>query len=272
MKAKAYAKLNLSLYITGARGGMHTLDSVMHSVDLGDVLTVEEADSVSVIMHGADCPEERNTAYRAAIAVRDRYGLSLRTEIEKRIPSGGGMGGSSADAAGVLYCAERLLAERGTPSDLSVIAAKIGSDVIYMMRGGCARVMGTGESIERLSPLDFTALVIDCGAVDTAECYRMFDKLGLPVSNDGEAAVRVIESGRASAFANDLYAPACRLNGRLSECGDIAAKCGLKAVMTGSGGCMFILNAPPESEECFTEHGFRCFSVHSVPNGVKIIG
>ena len=35
---------------------------------------------------------------------------------------------------------------------------------------------------------------------------------------------------------------------------------------------MFILNAPPESEECFTEHGFRCFSVHSVPNGVKIIG
>ena len=93
MKAKAYAKLNLSLYITGARGGMHTLDSVMHSVDLGDVLTVEEADSVSVIMHGADCPEERNTAYRAAIAVRDRYGLSLRTEIEKRIPSGGGMGG-----------------------------------------------------------------------------------------------------------------------------------------------------------------------------------
>ena len=250
MKAKAYAKLNLSLYITGVRGGMHTLDSVMHSVDLGDVLTVEEADSVSVIMHGADCPEERNTAYRAAIAVRDRYGLSLRTEIEKRIPSGGGMGGSSADAAGVLYCAERLLAERGTPSDLSVIAAKIGSDVMYMMRGGCARVMGTGESIERLSPLDFTALVIDCGAVDT----------------------RVIESGRASAFANDLYAPACRLNGRLSECGDIAAKCGLKAVMTGSGGCMFILNAPPESEECFTEHGFRCFSVHSVPNGVKIIG
>lgn len=272
MKVKAYAKLNLSLYITGVRGGMHTLDSVMHSVDLGDLLTVEEADTVSVVMRGADCPEERNTAYRAAMAVRDRYGLSLRTEIEKRIPVGGGMGGSSADAAGVLYCAERLLAERGMPTDLSVIAAQIGSDVMYMMRGGCARVMGMGESIERLSPLDFSALVIDCGSVDTAECYRTFDKMGLPVSNGGEAAVRIIESGRAVAFTNDLYAPACRLNGRLSECADIAELCGMKAVMTGSGGCMYILNAPSESEKCFTEKGFRCFRVRSVPNGVSITG
>lgn len=271
MIVKANGKINLALHITGTRGGLHTIDSVMHSVDIGDILTVTESKTVSVTMRGVKCPEERNTAFRAAKAVYERYGVALNADIVKRIPVGGGMGGSSADAAGVLFCAERILASRGVRADLSAIAADTGSDVPFMMRGGCARVFGTGDEMLRLMSCSFEALVIDCGAVDTAACYGMFDKLGLPLGGSCDGVVRALAEGSAAAGENALFPAACRLNDMLAECESVAAANGLKAVMTGSGGCMFVLGAAESAAALFEKADMRCFRVRSASVGVEII-
>lgn len=263
MKMIANGKLNLSLYVTGVCGGMHLLDGVMHSVSPGDELTAEESDRVRVTMLGAECPTERNTAYRAAILIRDRYGLSLDISIAKHIPVGGGMGGSSADAAGVLACAERMLAGRGVNADLSDIAAAVGSDVSFMMRGGCARVRGTGGDVTALPPMEFDALAIDCGAVDTAACYRTFDELALPFSSPTE--------GELLSPFNALRPAAERLNGRLRDCAETAKRLGVAVSMTGSGGCMFVISPPAGTADAFREAGFRCFPVRSAACGVVFV-
>lgn len=266
MKVKANGKFNLTLFVTGMRGRMHVLDSVMHSVDIGDELTVEESDRVSVVMRGADVDERSNTAYRAAEAVREKYGLALHAEIVKHIPIGGGMGGSSADAAGVLACAERMLGV-----DLTALASEIGSDVPFMMRGGCARVRGIGDVLEPLPAVGFSALTIDCGRVDTAACYRAFDESGGPTGGSSDDAAADISAGRMpSVHFNALFSSASALQPRISDCMNIARSAGLTAHMTGSGGCMFITDAPDGSEKLFENAGFRCFRVRSANAGVEI--
>ena len=138
MKVKAYGKLNLSLNVTGVRGNMHTLDGIMHSVSVCDELTVTESENVRVTVSGADIEEKSNTAYRAAMLIKENYGISLSADIVKRIPVGGGMGGSSADAAGVFAAASAILGGRMSESDMMKLAMRVGSDVRIVCKG-CKR-------------------------------------------------------------------------------------------------------------------------------------
>ncbi|HIW01781.1 MAG TPA: hypothetical protein H9892_00350 [Candidatus Protoclostridium stercorigallinarum] len=266
MRVKANGKLNLALFVTGSRGGLHTLDGVMHSVDLGDELEITESAEVRVTMRGAECDEKKNTAYRAATLVKERYGLALSADIIKRLPVGGGMGGSSADAAGVLVAAERLLGR-----DLTDLGAEAGSDVPFMMRGGCARVSGTGDELERRAPLSFTALVVNCGQVDTAACYREFDRMGHDGGDPTAAIGDVCRGIFPRAPFNALLAPARALQPRIAECEELAKAHGMSIYLTGSGGCMFVPDAPRGAEELFSAAGFGCFTVRSAATGVEFL-
>ncbi len=270
MKVRAYGKLNLSLTITGRRGGLHTLDGVMHSVGICDELTVTENDVIGVTVNGADIPEEKNTAFAAAALVRERFGLVLRAEIVKRIPVGGGMGGSSADAAGVLAAAARMLGDRALPG-LLTIAAEIGSDVPFMLRGGCARVRGTGNELTALPFVPFTALVADCGAVSTPQCYGLYDTLPEENAPDPEDAVADVMQGRFPRTPyNALGRPAAVLNPLVGECVRAADEAGYTAVVTGSGGCVYVPDASVGAERVFEKLGVPYFRVDSVRAGTDV--
>ena len=168
-----YAKLNLALEITGAEGGYHTLDMINCTVGAGDALAVSFAEKTTVFMDGALCGTE-NTAFRAAEKIREASGRALRAEIDKGIPFGAGMGGSSADA-GALF---RYAVDRGLMSEADAVAAaaQVGSDVIYMMRGGWKRAKGRGGELSPLPSADCAVAVVrrECGA-STAEVYRRYD-------------------------------------------------------------------------------------------------
>src|SRR2546423_305244 len=106
----APAKLNLTLEVLGRRpDGYHEIASVMQTIDLGDRIRLEPADSLEIEVsgdRGVDVPEDpsRNLAYRAATALKDSVGrpdLGARIGLDKRIPAGG-LGGGSSDAAAVL--------------------------------------------------------------------------------------------------------------------------------------------------------------------------
>jgi 4-diphosphocytidyl-2-C-methyl-D-erythritol kinase len=180
----APAKLTVSLRITGVRDdGYHLLDAEMVTIDLADTLTFSEGDGLEVV--GADVVTDDSNLVRRALALIDRR---AHVRVEKRIPPGAGLGGGSSDAAAVL---------RWAGIDDSQLAARLGADVPFCLRGGRARVTGIGERIE---PLSFEArtftLVIPPFACATVEVYRVWDDLGGPHgpgSNDLEAAALVVE-------------------------------------------------------------------------------
>ena len=76
---KSYAKVNLSLNISGVQGGYHAIDSVVASIDLCDAVRVRARrdERINVYMRGCgseNIPPERNHAVRAGEAFVAAFG------------------------------------------------------------------------------------------------------------------------------------------------------------------------------------------------------
>lgn len=150
VRLAAPAKLNLFLEILGRRpDGYHDLATVMVPLDFGDALTVREARGFRLEVDGPPLPRD-NTLARAwrALARRRRLpGVAVR--LVKRIPSGSGLGGASADAAALLRAADRLF---DLDLDLQEVGAEVGSDVNFFLQDGPALCTGRGERVAPLVP------------------------------------------------------------------------------------------------------------------------
>ena len=114
-KFKAYAKINLSLNITGTENGYHMLDSVVTTIDVFDTISVRKRkdDKITLTMKGVGAnlllDERQNNAYKAAALFKQTFDTKgMDITVVKRIPLGGGLGGSSADVAGVLNALKQL--------------------------------------------------------------------------------------------------------------------------------------------------------------------
>lgn len=252
VRVKSYAKLNLTLEITGVSCGYHMLDSLVCSVDLCDLIKIKKRKdkSVSLITRGMGSESiltEENNAYKAAVAFIKEFGAGgADIEIYKNIPLGAGMGGSSADAAGVLKGMAQLYGVTRL-DELKALADRLGSDTGYMLNGGFARITGRGEKVERLDirqRLDFLVLLPPQG-VSTAECYREYDNL--PDYTSGCAiAKKALEEGDISEFArninNSLFRAAAQLNGDIKTAyEELASFAPLGVSMTGSGSAVFAI-------------------------------
>ena len=178
----APAKLTLRLRITGRRpDGYHLLDAEMVALDLADTLRFADGDGLVLIDAAPYIPSDDANLVRQALAL---VGRVAQVELTKRIPSGAGLGGGSSDAAAVL---------RWAGVDDLALAARLGADVPFCLRGGRARVTGVGEVVEPLpfEPRTFTLLTppLHCS---TPAIYRAWDDLGGPTAagtNDLEPAV-----------------------------------------------------------------------------------
>ena len=165
VRVKSYAKVNLSLNISGVREGWHALDTVVASVNICDVIRARARKDklVNVYMRGCGSegiPPERNNAVRAGEAFVSAFGTGgADIEIDKDIPMGAGLGGSSADAAGVLNALAKLYKVEDFAA-LKALADGLGSDTGYMLRGGFARLSGRGTRVEPLvSPRRYDMLL-----------------------------------------------------------------------------------------------------------------
>lgn len=152
----APAKLNLFLQITGRRAdGYHELQTVFRLLDWGDTVRIRIRDDGVIRRVGesaAGVAEADDLMVRAAKilkeAVNFRQGADI--SVEKRIPSGGGFGGGSSDAATVLVVLNRLWACGLGVDALAVLGLRLGADVPVFVRGGNAWAEGVGE---RLTPM-----------------------------------------------------------------------------------------------------------------------
>ena len=142
MRETAYAKINLALHVRARRDdGYHDIETLFAFCEDGDLLTVEESDTLSLRIIGpfaADLAAQRdNIVLKAARALGAKAALTL----DKRLPVAAGLGGGSADAAAAL----RLL---GGGGDVEAIAAPLGADVPACLASRTARGTGRGDRVE----------------------------------------------------------------------------------------------------------------------------
>ncbi|MFH1428657.1 MAG: 4-(cytidine 5'-diphospho)-2-C-methyl-D-erythritol kinase [Candidatus Margulisiibacteriota bacterium] len=181
IKLLAYAKINPYLHILGKReDGYHELDLEFQSVSLADEITISEADELELVCTPSPTDRiEDNIAYKAAAALQKKAGVSngASIEIKKSIPAGAGLGGGSADAAGVLVGLNRLWGLRLTFEELAGVGNELGSDIAFCLLGGRAKGSGRGEILTKLPdlPRQWLVLVKPGFSVSTAWAYKSFD-------------------------------------------------------------------------------------------------
>jgi len=245
----AAAKVNLALEILGKRAdGYHEIVTVMQTVDLSDRLVLEDADDVSVVSRGADVPTDgTNLAWRAATALCEAADVSrgVRVTLDKRIPVAAGLGGGSTDAAAVLVGLNRLWRLRWPGARLAELAATLGMDVPFFLRGGAAIATGRGEAVVPVVGGGLALVLVNPGyGVSTAE---MYGRVGPTMYSDGARARDMVAALRsrhprrvAAGLWNALERVAAPLHPEVVQMeAALLAAGALGAAMSGSGLTVF---------------------------------
>lgn len=209
---QAPAKVNLALLVSARRGdGYHDVSTVMQTVDLCDTLTLTgEGRGLTLTCTDPAVPaDDSNLVLRAARLFFAEAGLpvpNLHFRLEKRIPSQAGLGGGSSNAASALLALRTLYAPALSDEKLECMAARLGSDVPFFIRGGTMHCTGRGERIAPLPPLTagWFVIVKPPEGFSTPAMYRRLDELPPePARPDGMTAA--LESGDIRAVAAALY-------------------------------------------------------------------
>ena len=260
----AYAKINLSLDITGVRkDGYHEVEMIMHTIPLRDKITI-----TSTVKKGSNKPtltllcddrsiptNHKNIAWKAAMLMIETYPQisketdSIEIYIQKKIPVGGGLGGSSADGAGVLRGFNAHFNLGLKPEELMELGAQLGADVPFqVLGGGTGLAAGTGTDVTILPSLERgTLLICDPGfGMMTKEVYRKYDSMDIPATKhpDTNALVALLRAGEQESFyerlRNVLEVPAFAMKPELAKIKDAIAENGAQiALMSGSGACIY---------------------------------
>ena len=209
----AYAKLNLTLDVLGKReDGYHDLQSIMQTVSVRDDIEIDVGTGkpwkLVCDKEGIPC-DERNLAWKAAKVYcdamkKDPNGLEIR--ITKRIPSGAGMGGGSADAAAVLRALNEHYGNPLSVMALAELGAEVGSDVPFCVVCGTAMCEGRGERIRKLPDMPDCIIVV-CKpefSVSTPELYKKIDEVAIADRPDNRAMESALLAGDLEKIAHGL--------------------------------------------------------------------
>lgn len=259
---KAPAKINLTLEVRASEDGTgyHNLSTIFQSLELADILTIEEASALSFeikdnLNSGLEIPaDENNLVIKALRMMENISGTSLPCHIflEKNIPAGGGLGGGSADCAAALKGLNELFCLGLDQAKLAKAAAQLGADVCFGITGGTALGTGRGEIIEKLAdaPAYDVCLLIPPEGLSTPSVYRKWDELpeNKRHQHNGSPslAIKNLLSSHwddelfISCLSNDLEEPAFELYPKLREIKNAMEEAGCrKAMLCGSGSTLF---------------------------------
>lgn len=276
LSCKTYAKINLSLDVTGVReDGYHEVAMVMQGIDLYDEMRVRIFPSDEhVITLKTDKyfvpTDERNTAYKAAQLMIDECGLEpmeIRIDIKKTIPVAAGLAGGSSNAAGVIMALNAMLELGLDLKRMCELGQKIGADVPFSIMtmaavepefgidGGatCALAEGIGEILTPIKPFDcWVTLAKPYISVSTPSVYKWLDELqGKYIHPDTAKVIAGVQSGSledvAAGMGNVLeyvtlerFPEVMKLKEKLRSCAEAAAPC-VPTMMSGSGPTVYSL-------------------------------
>ncbi|MEJ7846950.1 MAG: 4-(cytidine 5'-diphospho)-2-C-methyl-D-erythritol kinase [Pyrinomonadaceae bacterium] len=205
----SFAKINLHLEVLGKRSdGYHDLCTIFQTVSLHDTLDFEKSGELRLTCDDPQIPTDgRNLIVAAANLLKERSNVDSGAEIhlEKRIPSPGGLGGGSSNAAAALVGLARLWDIEISMAELVEIAVEIGSDVPFFLYGGTAAGTGRGTDITRMNDFDgkYMLIVTPDVAVSTRKAFE-----GLNLTTTG--AKSILNNCRFDGESIDLQRAALR--------------------------------------------------------------
>jgi|UniRef100_UPI00404AB2F4 4-diphosphocytidyl-2-C-methyl-D-erythritol kinase len=262
------AKVNLQLSVGPKEAdGYHNLVSVFQAISIFDDITIKLGEPGSGLTisvsgdqtHGVPA-DANNLAAKAVSLISKEYDLTVdaHIEIKKSIPVAGGMAGGSADAAGTIIGIDYLYSLDMTREEMIEIAAKIGSDVPFMLSGGTA--IGTGHGDQLTAALSrgtyHWVLAVSTVGLSTpavyTECDRLRGELDIVEPQTNEALMQSLLAadapGVGAALVNDLQLAACSLRPAIRLVLDVGQEYGaLGAIVSGSGPTVAFLVADQDS-------------------------
>lgn len=251
MRIAARAKINWTLDIVGKReDGYHLMDMLMQPISLADDITLLPQEELTLSVSGFPRvnPGPENLALRAAVLLKQAAGYTggASIHVHKRIPVGAGMGGGSADAAGVLAGLNRLWGTGLTQAELETLGLQLGADVPFCLRGGLQRAQGVGELLTPLpcGGLYWLVVIQPCPGLSTKEVFSRFSLEACEGKPDTRGAAEALAQGDwrrlCSCLGNVLQAVSAELRPEISEAiTALRAQGAAGAWMTGSGSAVF---------------------------------
>ncbi len=251
VSVEAQAKLNLRLCVLARESsGYHQLESLFIRINLADSVRVAtDTKTRSLECAGLNLPAEQNLAYRAAAAFLEaaRWDTGFHIAIEKRIPTGAGLGGGSADAGAVLRALNALAPSPLRDNELMTIALRLGADVPFLTADATlAMAWGRGERLLALRPLPArdVLLALPPFGVDTAAAFGWHAEASQGRALEAPAPLSLDELDRWDAVAklarNDLEDVVFAKHPEIAQCVNVLGGAGARiARMSGSGSTAF---------------------------------
>ncbi|GKU93550.1 hypothetical protein SLEP1_g7140 [Rubroshorea leprosula] len=266
-------KINVFLRITNKReDGYHDLASLFHAISLGDIIKFslspsKTKDRLSTNVTGVPL-DDRNLIIKALNLYRKKTGSDnfFWIHLDKKVPTGAGLGGGSSNAATALWAANLFNGSPATEKELQEWSSEIGSDIPFFFSHGAAYCTGRGEVVQDISPplpSDLPMVLIKPQeACPTAEVYKHF-RLDLASKVDPLTLLEKISTHGISqnVCINDLEAPAFQVLPSLKRLKQriIAASRGEydAVLMSGSGSTIVGIGSPDPPQFVYDEDDYR---------------
>lgn len=224
------AKVNLVLAVGEKQeSGFHEVQTIMHSLALHDTLSMRRfddegsGDGLQVMLKCESSftidplliKAEENIAYKAVVELAKALGRTQDETIEmilnKVIPAEAGLGGGSSNAAAALVGAATLWGVGVEDERVQEVASRLGADVSFFLKGGCARLSGKGDVFEaQLEPRSgFVLLVRPDAGVSTGKAYAAFDEDPVLPSSEYLSSIADLDAAADVSLYNNLEKAAC---------------------------------------------------------------
>lgn len=224
------AKVNLVLAVGEKQeSGFHEVQTIMHSLALHDTLSMRRFDDEgsgdglqvmlkcesSFTIDPLSIKAEENIAYKAVVELAKALGRTQDETIEmvlnKVIPAEAGLGGGSSNAAAALVGAATLWGVGMEDERVQEVASRLGADVSFFLKGGCARLSGKGDVFEaQLEPRSgFVLLVRPDAGVSTGKAYAAFDEDPVLPSSEYLSSIAALDAAADVSLYNNLEKAAC---------------------------------------------------------------
>lgn len=260
--------------------GFHELFTVFQTISLHDTIHFAESETLELTCDESDVPtDDGNLIIKAAKELQKLTGADLGAgiDLEKRIPSPGGLGGGSSNAAVALIGLMRLWGLAVEDRVVHEIAAELGADVPFFLHGGTAIGTGRGDVIDITGDIDeqWMLVVTPNVAVSTRDAYYRINALTL-TNEDLNRILPVCRKDadsldpRHSVLINDFsgtvfsaYPEIERVKNTLIELGAVTA------AMSGSGASVFAVFDKKETRQAAEkalehESAWRKFAVSTI--------
>jgi 4-diphosphocytidyl-2-C-methyl-D-erythritol kinase len=281
----SFAKINWSLQVLGKRAdGYHEVRTILQTISLHDDLHFEVTDDGSISL-SCDDPSvptnEQNLVVRAAIALKDSCEsvAGARIRLEKRIPTKGGLGGASSNAAITLLALSQLWKLKVSRPLLVEIAKKLGADVPFFFFGGTALATGIGGDISSLTGKNedkkYLIVITPGVGVSTAEAYTALKSPALtthsldPILSSSREETKTVDSrlwSSRDSLQNDFESVIFDIEPEIGRAKESLIQAGATgALLAGSGSSVFGIFADRDNQEraeskIKLEAGWRVFS------------